>query len=99
MTPFKGHRLASCVASGTTEIQEHCQVCLARLRGPYTLSRTTDANLHCAFLEKMGGGALLALPLTSPQTKGGKREAMRLFTSKVHARVHDDQKGDALTFK
>ena len=43
--------LASCVASGTTEIQGHRQVCRARRKGPRTLSTTTDANLDCAFVE------------------------------------------------
>ena len=49
--PFSGPRLASCVASGTTEIQGHRQVCRARRGGPRTLSLTTDANLDCAFVE------------------------------------------------
>ena len=44
-------RLASCVASGTTEIQGHRQVCRARRGGPRTPSTTTDANLDCAFVE------------------------------------------------
>ena len=51
MTPFKGSRFALCVASGTTEIQGHRQVCRARRRGPRTPSTTTDANLDCAFVE------------------------------------------------
>ena len=38
-------RLASRIASGTTEIQGHRQVCRARRRHPRTLSRRTDANL------------------------------------------------------
>ena len=29
----------------------HCQVCCARRRGPRTPSKTTDANLGCAFVE------------------------------------------------
>ena len=33
MAPFKGPRVASCIASGTAEIQVTCQVCQARLRG------------------------------------------------------------------
>ena len=49
--PFMGPWLASCVASGTTEIQGHCQVCRARRGGPRTPSTTTDANLDCAFVE------------------------------------------------
>ena len=49
--PFSGPRLTSCVASGTTEIQGHRQVCRARPRGHRTPSRTTDANLDCAFVE------------------------------------------------
>ena len=49
--PFKGPRLASCVASGTTEKQGHRQVCRARYGGPRTASRTTDTNLDCAFVE------------------------------------------------
>ena len=48
--PFSGPRLASCVASGTTEIQGHSQVCRARRGGPRTPSTTTDANLDCAFV-------------------------------------------------
>ena len=42
--PFKGPRLASCVASGTSEIQGHRQVCRARRGGPRTLSTTTGAQ-------------------------------------------------------
>ena len=49
--PFKGPRLASCVASGTTEIQGHRHVCCARRGGPRTPSTTIDANLDCAFVE------------------------------------------------
>ena len=49
--PFKGPRLALCVASGTTEIQGHRQECSARREGPRTPSTTTDANLDCAFVE------------------------------------------------
>ena len=63
MTPHQGNpilfcssqqlpRLALCVASGTTEIQGHRQVCRARRGGPRTPSTTTDANLDCAFVEK-----------------------------------------------
>ena len=48
MAPFEVPRLASCVASGTTEIQGHRQVWRARRGGPRT---TTDANLDCAFVE------------------------------------------------
>ena len=47
----KGPHLASCVASGTTEIQGHRQVCHPRRKGPRTLSKTTDANLNCLFVE------------------------------------------------
>ena len=49
MVPFKGPALS--VASGTTEIQGNRQVCGTRRRGPRTPSRTTDANLDCAFVE------------------------------------------------
>ena len=49
--PFKGPRLASCVASGTTEMQGHCQVCCARRGGPRTPSKTADANLDSDFVE------------------------------------------------
>ena len=49
--PFLGPRLASCVASGITELQRHRQVCSARRGGPRTLSTTTDANLDCAVVE------------------------------------------------
>ena len=38
----------SCVASKTTEKQGHNQVCRA---GPRALSRTTETNLDCAFVE------------------------------------------------
>ena len=48
--PFKGPRLASCVASGSTERQGNSQVCHARHGGPRTPSKTTDANLDCAFV-------------------------------------------------
>ena len=47
--PFKGPRLASCVASETTEIQGPCQVCRATCGGPKTPSRTSDTNLDCLF--------------------------------------------------
>ena len=46
-----GPRLASCVASRTTEIQGHRQGCRARRGGPRTPSTTTEANLDCAFVE------------------------------------------------
>ena len=36
---------------GTTEKQEHGQVCHARCGGPRTASRTTDANLGSAFVK------------------------------------------------
>ena len=54
--PLKGFlswhsTLTSCVASGTTEIQWHCQVCRARHGGPMTLSTTADSNPDCAFVE------------------------------------------------
>ena len=48
--PFSGRRLASCVASGTTEIQGHRQGCCSRRRGPRTPPTTADANLDCAFV-------------------------------------------------
>ena len=50
-TPFKGPRLASCVASGTSEIQGHRQVCRPRCGGPRTPSTTTDANLNCLYTD------------------------------------------------
>ena len=50
--PFSGPRLASCVASRTTEIQGHCQVCRTRPRGPRTLSKTAYAYLDFAFVGK-----------------------------------------------
>ena len=52
MAPFKGPQLASCVASGTIENQGHRQVCRTRKEGggPRGPSRTTDANLDCAFV-------------------------------------------------
>ena len=40
-----------CVASGTTEIQGHRQVCRARCGGHRTPSRAADAILDCAFVE------------------------------------------------
>ena len=46
-----GPRLASCVASGTTEIQGHRQVWYARRGGPRTPSTETDAKLDYAFVE------------------------------------------------
>ena len=44
--PFKGQRLASCVASRTTEIQGRTGG-----GGPRTPSKTAEANLNCAFVE------------------------------------------------
>ena len=44
-------QLASCIASGTTEIQGHCHTCRARGGGPGTPLRTTDANLNCVIVE------------------------------------------------
>ena len=41
----------SCVASGTTEIQGHRQMCRARREGPRTPSNTNDINFNCAFDE------------------------------------------------
>ena len=49
--PFKGPRLASCVASETTEIQGHRKVWRPWHRCPRTLSRTTIANLDSVFNE------------------------------------------------
>ena len=46
--PFKGPRLTSCIASGTTEIQGHCQVCRTRHLGPRTPARTTNAQSRFA---------------------------------------------------
>ena len=40
MAPFKGPHLASCIASRTSEIQGHREVCLARHGGPRTPSTT-----------------------------------------------------------
>ena len=72
--PFKGPRLASCIASGTRDIEGHSQVCRARRRGPRTPSRTRDANLDCAFVlcfPKLGRPrpplASLSAPLQSDQ--------------------------------
>ena len=45
-----GPRLASCVASGTTEIQGHIQGFRIRRGGPRTQSTTTDTNLDCVFV-------------------------------------------------
>ena len=47
LKPFKSPRLASCVASGTLEIQGY----RARREGPGTLPRTIDAKLDCALVE------------------------------------------------
>ena len=52
MAPSKDPRLSSCVASGTSEIQGHRQVCRARRGGPRTPPRTTDANFDCTFVAK-----------------------------------------------
>ena len=49
--PFKGPRLASCVASGTIEMQGHHQVCRARRKGPRTLSRKTIKNNDSVFVK------------------------------------------------
>ena len=49
--PFKGPRLALCVASSTTKTQVHGQVCRIRREGPRTLSRKAYPNLDCAFVE------------------------------------------------
>ena len=44
--------LPNAILSGLrSEIQGHCQVCRVGRRGPRTPSRTTDANLDCAFAE------------------------------------------------
>ena len=43
--PSRVFNLALCVASTTTEIQGHSQVCRKKPWGPRILSRTTDANL------------------------------------------------------
>ena len=48
---FMGPRLPLCVASGTTEIQGHHQVCPAGRGGYRTPSKKADANLDCAFVE------------------------------------------------
>ena len=65
--PFKGPRLALCIAFVTAENQGHSQVCSARPRGPRTpSSRTTDARLDGVFVEnalalffyRNGGGGL-----------------------------------------
>ena len=49
--PFKGLQPRRIDCLGTTEIQGHRQVWRARRRCPRTPSRTTDANLDCAFVE------------------------------------------------
>ena len=62
MTPHRGNTILFCSsqqlprlrlmhASGTAEIQGHCQVWRARRGGPRTLSTTADTNLDCAFVE------------------------------------------------
>ena len=51
MAPFKGTGLASCVASGNTEIQGHSQVWRSKHWGPRTLSWTIDKKLDCVFVE------------------------------------------------
>ena len=48
--PARGLNPDAYVASGTTEIQGHRQVCGTRCGGPRT-PLTTDANLDCAFVE------------------------------------------------
>ena len=53
MAPFKGSQLASFVLPKLiTEIQGHCQECRTSHGGPGTLSRTIDANLDFAFVQK-----------------------------------------------
>ena len=48
--PSRALNLASCLASRTTEIQRHCQVCPTGCRGPKTQrSSKTDSNLDCVF--------------------------------------------------
>ena len=42
--PFKGPRFASAVASGTTDIQGHRQVCRAGRRGPRTQPKTVKSR-------------------------------------------------------
>ena len=49
--PSRAFNLFLWVASGTTEIQGHRQVCRARRGGPRAPSTTTDANLDGAFVE------------------------------------------------
>ena len=44
MAPFKGPRLSSCVASGTTETQRHRQVYRARRGCPKTPSKAPDSK-------------------------------------------------------
>ena len=44
MAPFKGSRLASCVASRTSEIQGQCQLCRTSHKGPRTPSIITDTK-------------------------------------------------------
>ena len=51
MVVFKGPRLASYVAFGTTKKQGHCQVGPLDMEGLKTPSKTADANLDCAFVE------------------------------------------------
>ena len=49
--PFSGPWLASCVASGTTEIQRHRQVCRARRGGPRTPSYQLTQTLILRLLK------------------------------------------------
>ena len=51
MAPFKGPRLVSCGASGTTEKQWYRQVCCARSWGPRTVSRTLPQTLIVSLLK------------------------------------------------
>ena len=51
MALFKGHQLASYVASGTTENQGHSLFCCAGRGDPRKLAKTADANRDCAFVE------------------------------------------------
>ena len=49
--PSRALKLATYAAFGTIEIQGHRQVWCTRRWGPRTLSRASDVNLDCAFVE------------------------------------------------
>ena len=73
--PFKGPRLASYVASGTTENQGHSQFCAGR-KGLRKLSKTTDANLDCTFVEN---AVYFTDPLEFTKKPGGPKIIPTIF--------------------